>query len=101
VLADFEMSPVPVSPARVRERLRGLRLAPLLDGFRGARLDVAALCDAVSRLGWLALDAPGLSELDLNPVIVRGDGLGIVVADARAFTMPAARHASDPGRAGG
>jgi acyl-CoA synthetase (NDP forming)/GNAT superfamily N-acetyltransferase len=60
----------PVTARDASRALRGLRVWPLLDGYRGTpRADVAALEDLVLALGRLALDVPEVAELDLNPVL--------------------------------
>ena len=56
----------------------------LLGGYRGRPAgDVAALAEALSRLSWLAADhADRVAEIDVNPLIVREAGQGVVAADA-------------------
>lgn len=69
----------PVSGADAARALRGLRVWPLLDGFRGeAPADVAALERLVLSVGRLAADVRELVELDLNPVLVSEDGCAVV-----------------------
>ena len=59
--------------------LRGLRLWPLLDGFRGtAPADVGALEHAIVALARFAADVPEVAELDVNPVMARPDGCALV-----------------------
>lgn len=75
VLQDSALTPLPVSPARVRELLRGLRAAPLLDGVRGGvPADVDRIAEVVARLGDLALAlGDRLESLEINPLRVAGD----------------------------
>lgn len=55
---------------------------PLLDGSRGrAPADLAALADALVRLGQLAVDWPIIASCDIDPLFV--DGAGVLIADAR------------------
>jgi acyl-CoA synthetase (NDP forming) len=69
----------PIAPSDAARALRGLRMWPLLDGFRGAeRVDVAALEAVVAGVGQLAVDVPELSDLDLNPLLVNADGVHCV-----------------------
>ena len=78
--------------------LRELRSWPMLDGYRGAApLNVSALCGIVAKISALAIAEPMISELDLNPVIVRADGEGCVAVDARIITstVPVATHQAD------
>ncbi|MBI1735649.1 MAG: acetate--CoA ligase family protein [Candidatus Rokubacteria bacterium] len=85
-LRDVQMALAPVSPAHALGLLRALRLWPVLAGVRGRpALDVAAVAGIVSRVSFLAADlADRLTELDVNPVIVRAAGGGAVAVDARA-----------------
>ncbi len=66
--------------------VRGLRIARLLDGYRGsAPADVDALADAVVALGQIAVElGDHLEAVDLNPVVVgtAGAGMGALVVDA-------------------
>jgi hypothetical protein len=50
-------------------------------------VDTAALADALLRVSRLADDLPEVSELDLNPVVVREDGAYCV--DVRVQITPA------------
>lgn len=87
LIDDVQLVPAPVSAQRAGELLTELKLWPILDGVRGReRLDTDTLCQMISRLSWLALDAKDwLKELDLNPVIVKVEGA--VAVDARASVL--------------
>jgi acetate---CoA ligase (ADP-forming) len=84
LLDDAVLERAPVSLERAREMITGLRGKPLLDGFRGApATDVDALARVVSAISEFGHDhSERLSELDLNPVLVRPDGAGAVAVDA-------------------
>jgi acetyltransferase len=67
-----------------------LRLARLLDGYRGRpAASRPALSDVLVRVAALVDDLPEILELDLNPLICGRDGA--VVVDAR-IRMTLARH---------
>jgi acyl-CoA synthetase (NDP forming) len=74
----------PFTAATIGSALQQLKLAPLLQGFRGRPpADVAALVElilAVTRFATSRVDT--LVELDVNPVIVRPVGKGAVAVDA-------------------
>jgi len=74
----------PFTPAAVRGALERLKIHKLLCGFRGKPAgDVPALVDAilaVTRFAEAELDR--LVELDVNPMIVRPAGSGVVAVDA-------------------
>ncbi|MGX5658870.1 acetate--CoA ligase family protein [Castellaniella ginsengisoli] len=86
LLQDFVVLPAPVDPATAARALRRLKVAPLLDAYRGrAALDADAVVDAVVRLSWLAHDWRGTDfEIEVNPLKVRVAGQGCVAVDARA-----------------
>ena len=56
----------------------------MLAGYRGRPAgDVEALIDAVSAIGRYAAEhGENLVEMDVNPLIVRPQGLGVVAVDA-------------------
>ena len=56
----------------------------LLEGYRGAPpADREALIDALLRVSRLVDDLPEICELDINPLVARGPGQGVVAVDAR------------------
>ena len=57
LLHDVASAPAPLSHDAALRMVRGLRIATLLDAWRGnpAR-DVEAIVDALVRLSWLAVD---------------------------------------------
>jgi acetyl-CoA synthetase (ADP-forming) len=83
---DTSLAPAPVTREGAVALLEGLKIWPVLQGARGrAKTDVAAAIDAVVAISWLAAElGPQLLELDINPLIVRAEGKGAIVVDARA-----------------
>jgi len=67
--------------ARLLATLRGY---PLLTGYRGQpAADIDALCATVVKLGSMANEiGASVSEIDLNPVLVRPAGQGVALLDA-------------------
>ena len=75
VLADTVTLVLPVTEAQVLEAARGLRLWPLLDGYRGrAKADMAAVAAIAVKLGALMQADDSLEEIEINPVLVRESG---------------------------
>lgn len=74
----------PVDAEGARRMLGELRIARLLDGFRGApAADIDALAALVARLSRFAADNRDLvQEVELNPVIVHRAGEGCTIVDA-------------------
>jgi acetyltransferase len=81
---DVTYRPAPVSPAEAESMLGELKAAPLLHGFRGAaKADVAALSKLISEVSILASRLKDqVAEMELNPVLVHGEGQGVTIVDA-------------------
>ncbi|MBL8583008.1 MAG: acetate--CoA ligase family protein, partial [Rhizobiaceae bacterium] len=90
LLKDSATLILPASRGEVEASLRGLKLFPLLDGFRGRpRADLAAAIDAVTGIGAFALaHAEAIAEMDINPLIVCAEGKGAWIADALIVVSP-------------
>lgn len=83
-MPDAQVLLPPFDAQQVEQALRRLRIAPLLDGVRGEPpLDVASFSACAVAVGRLMLDADaGITQLDVNPVIVRARGEGCAAVDA-------------------
>jgi acyl-CoA synthetase (NDP forming) len=84
LLKDSATLLLPASREEIEAALRGLKLFPLLDRFRGRpKADLAAAIDAMLKIAEFALaDRDTLAEMDINPLIVCAQGQGAWVADA-------------------
>ncbi len=84
-LRDFRLLVPPIDSETAEEALRGLRVGALWAGGRGQPpLDLDAAANLVRRLGEAAraLVPAGVTEMDLNPVLVGPRGGGGVIVDA-------------------
>ena len=92
VLQDVTFRLAPIRPLSARNMVHSVRSFPLLSGVRGeAASDLEALYEAIERLSQLAVELPDIAELDINPLIVRPEGQGVVAADARIALAPSSR----------
>ncbi|HEV8344622.1 MAG TPA: acetate--CoA ligase family protein [Candidatus Binatia bacterium] len=85
VLKDFALRLLPIDEAEAREMLAELKGYPVLNGVRGqpAR-DVEALVRAITGLSKVFLSYRSLlSDLEVNPLIVREAGRGVAAVDVR------------------
>lgn len=83
LLADTVTLVLPVMADEVAAAIDRLRLAPLLNGYRGRPIaDTAAIVDVVMRLQSLLEAEPAYTEIELNPLILRERGRGAVAVDA-------------------
>jgi acetate---CoA ligase (ADP-forming) len=83
VLKDVAIRVPPLDAATAREMVEEIRGAALLRGVRGhPPADMAALADAIVRLGQLAHDhREHLVALDLNPVLALPEGQRVTAVD--------------------
>jgi len=87
VLADHAAGLTPLTDIDADQLIGSIRSASLLRGYRGhPGADLGALRDLLVRVSRLADDLPEVTELDLNPVIARPDGMFVV--DARIKVTP-------------
>lgn len=87
VLADHAARLTPLTDTDADKLIRSLRCTPLLLGYRGRpAADLHALRDLLLRVSRLADDLPEVTEVDLNPVIARPDG--VFAVDARVNVAP-------------
>jgi acetate---CoA ligase (ADP-forming) len=86
-MPDVQLLLPPFRAERVQHVLSRLRIAPLLAGVRGEPpLDVQAFSLAAVAVGTLMLDdQAGVTNLDLNPVIVGSAGEGCWALDAVVY----------------
>ncbi len=82
LLKDVSVRITPLTDVDVDDMLDGLRMKPLLDGYRGdTPKDIEGLKDLLHRINAMVEDLPEIAELDLNPVFIRDDS--VVCVDLR------------------
>jgi acetate---CoA ligase (ADP-forming) len=91
LLKDSATLLLPTTRWEIEAALRGLKMFPLLDGYRGRpKADIAAAVEAIMRIAGFAADHAGtIAELDINPLIVCAAGEGAWIADALLVTAVA------------
>lgn len=84
ILKDVTFRLAPLRPLSAEHMVHSVKAFPLLTGVRGEPpSDLTALYDALERISQLVMERPEITELDVNPLIVRGVGEGVVAVDAR------------------
>ncbi len=99
VLNDMSFRVAPFGINEARGMIRELRAAAVFGGVRGRpACDVEALAAVLSRVSLMAWQyRDSLSELDINPLLVRPEGMGVVAADALAvFRQGSDQSRGDP-----
>ena len=81
---DAVLAPVPLDHEAARALIHRLRASAVFGSYRGMPpADTEALADLMVKLSQFAFDhADDVAEVDLNPVIVHGQGDGVTVVDA-------------------
>jgi acetyl-CoA synthetase len=84
LMRDSQSLLLPVSREKVMEALGALKCAPLFHGFRGRpRADLNAAADAIMSIAQFVQEkASSIAELDVNPLMLRAEGQGVIAADA-------------------
>ena len=89
LLGDVQIAPAPLSAGQAKTLIDNSLLGKLLAGYRGgAMMDKAALIEAIVNVSWLVADDDTITELDLNPVMVRPKGKGCVAVDFKFALRP-------------
>jgi len=94
----IDAAEIRLAPADLRTAGAMLNSGPgarLLKGLRGGKpADREALADLISRVSvFFAENADLISEIEINPVMVRADNKGLIAADALIVLAPAATAA--------
>jgi len=82
VLKDVTFRVAPLSELDSRQMIRGIRAYPILNGARGQPpADEQAIMSIIRGASQIMMEQTAIGQLDLNPVLVYGNGASIV--DAR------------------
>jgi acyl-CoA synthetase (NDP forming) len=82
IYRDRSLRLAPVDLITAREMIAEVRGLTPLAGYRGLPMgDLAALAQAIVALSRLAALGPAIQEAEINPLIVRPAGLGVVAVD--------------------
>ncbi|MFZ3047724.1 MAG: acetate--CoA ligase family protein [Desulfatirhabdiaceae bacterium] len=84
VFQDVVFRLAPIQRNEARRMIRSIKGYRLLEGIRGRpRADVAELEKQVVSFSDFAANHPEIQEVDINPILVHPEGMGLTVADCR------------------
>jgi acetyltransferase len=84
VLKDVAFRLAPLSERDARDMVGETAAGQIMAGVRGQTPgDVAAVVETLRRVGQLVADFPCIAEMDINPLIVGGEGEGAWAVDVR------------------
>lgn len=74
ILQDVVFRIAPLRKRDARDMMRSIRAHKILDAVRGMpKVDQDVLSTALMAVGQIALDHPEIAEIDINPLIIRGN----------------------------
>lgn len=83
LLNDVEMALCPVSKDYAIKMILSLKSAPILQGYRNTpKRDIEALALAIEKLSKLGYENKEIEEIDINPLVVMEQGMGVKALDA-------------------
>ena len=84
LMEDVSFLHVPFSREAALKAVRSLKSSPLLTGFRGQEgVNLESLLDNMMNINHLLMDFPGITEMDLNPVMYCREKNKFIIADCR------------------
>jgi acetate---CoA ligase (ADP-forming) len=91
VFEDVAFRLAPIGRNEARRMIRKIKGYKLLQGFRGRpKRDIERVEASLVRFSEMVVAHPEIKELDINPMLVHEEGMGVTVADCRIILDPAA-----------
>jgi acyl-CoA synthetase (NDP forming) len=87
VLHDVVIRVAPITEWEAGEMIENVRGSQVLKGFRGGpRADMQSLRRCLVRVSRLLCEHTEVQQLDINPLVVRREGQGCLVVDAKIYS---------------
>jgi len=75
VLQDIAFRVAPLEKAEALAMIQGIRARKILEAFRGMpAADIDQLADILIAVGNIGIEQAGIREIDMNPIILSGNG---------------------------
>ncbi|MFA5179986.1 MAG: acetate--CoA ligase family protein [Syntrophales bacterium] len=88
VMKDVSFRSLPVNTGDIVSMIKELRSYPLLLGVRGEKMkDVAAVMNVITILGAILRQCQGISDIEINPLVVYEQGDGVKAVDIRVILV--------------
>jgi acyl-CoA synthetase (NDP forming) len=96
VMKDVAFRSVPMSRKEMTRMMKDIRSYQLLLGARGEeRRDIDKVIDAITRVGAVIRKCRGISDIEINPLVVYAQGLGVKAVDIRVMLSSEKRGGSN------
>ena len=84
VMKDVSFRALPMARTQIMEMIKEIRSYPLLMGVRGEKTrDINALVDTIIKLGAIIRNCKGISDIEINPLVIYEQGMGARAVDVR------------------
>jgi len=94
VMKDVSFRALPLSRNEARRMVKEIKSYPLLLGVRGeSQKDIETLLDAILRVGAILKSFDEISDIEINPLVVYDQGMGVKAVDARILLRHPAKGA--------
>lgn len=85
---DLVMQLLPLDKQLIQSMLQGLRIYPILEGYRGRPgVDLSRLVDVIAKFARLVASQPGIQSIEINPLLA--DANSVIALDARVIMKSA------------
>lgn len=89
VMKDVTFRAFPLGRSEVMRMISDIRSYPLLLGVRGEeKKDIDAVADVILKVGTILYECPDISDIEINPLVVYDQGLGVKAVDVRILLKP-------------
>jgi acyl-CoA synthetase (NDP forming) len=86
VMKDVSFRALPVNYRETRLMVEEIKSYPLLLGVRGEpRKDIEKIVDTIYRVGYILLNCPRITDIEINPLMVYEQGYGVKAVDIRVM----------------
>lgn len=86
ILRDNALLVPPITKGEIIKKIEKLEIYPILKGFRGDKpYKIEEISTIILALQEIAIQNPGISEIDINPLILYNDGSKAEIIDAKVF----------------
>jgi acetate---CoA ligase (ADP-forming) len=84
VMKDVSFRSLPLDKTEIIRMIKEIRSYPLLLGVRGEEMkDIEAVIAAIMKVGAIIRHCKGISDIEINPLVVYEQGLGVKAVDIR------------------
>ncbi len=78
IYKDFSLRIAPLYVTDINEMIEETKVSKILKGARGKKYNIRKIKEVLASLSQLVTDHPQISELDINPLLAKGDRVWVV-----------------------